>query len=103
MQMTGEEFKEIRENLKLDATAFARALGYNAKAQSLRSKIYCFESERWPIPAATAMLAYMLDAHGIPDGTWFSGGPLTRLISMCFRHGVKKDLLTIARLHEVKT
>jgi hypothetical protein len=65
--MTGDEFKAIRTELRCTAEAFALALGYECKPQSLRTIIYYFETGRREIPDTVARLAMMFEIHGIPD------------------------------------
>ena len=88
--MTGAEFKAIRTELGCTGEAFARALGYGGKAQTLRSLMYLYETGRREIPDTVASLAIMYGAYGIPEG-WDvdppSRLPLRLFVSMLAEYG----------------
>src|SRR6516162_2445170 len=64
-KMTGEEFKKIRQKLKLSAAALGHALGYKGRDKNIAVTIYRLESGR-PIPVAVGRLLEMFDAYGVP-------------------------------------
>src|SRR5215470_7290807 len=63
--MDGQEFKRIRNRLKLSATALGHALGYEGSDANIARTIYRLESGR-PIPRPVARLLEMFDAFGVP-------------------------------------
>ena len=63
--MTGEEFKKIRQKLKLSAAALGHALGYKGRDKNIAVTIYRLESGR-PIPVTVGRLLEMFDAYGVP-------------------------------------
>jgi hypothetical protein len=71
--MTGAELKAIRVKLACTPEAFALALGYSGKPQTLRSVTYVLETGRRNIPPAVGRLAVMLGRHGIPAELAFDG------------------------------
>jgi transcriptional regulator with XRE-family HTH domain len=88
--MTPAAFKAIRVELGCTGEAFARALGYGGSAQSLKTRVYKFETGRCEIPPAIARLATMLGIHGIPSEPLFDGGGM---IVEVFEHAPLKTVV----------
>jgi transcriptional regulator with XRE-family HTH domain len=63
--MTGEEFKKIRQKLKLSAATLGHALGYKGRDKNIAVTISRLESGR-PIPVTVGRLLEMFDAYGVP-------------------------------------
>jgi hypothetical protein len=63
--MDGQEFKKIRQKLKLSAAALGHALGYEGSDANIARTIYRLESGR-PIPRPIGRLLEMFDAFGVP-------------------------------------
>src|SRR5437588_8130946 len=63
--MDGQEFKRIRQRLKLSAAALGHALGYEGSDANIARTIYRLESGR-PIPRPIGRLLEMFDAFGVP-------------------------------------
>lgn len=64
--MTGEEFKKIREQLRLSVVDFGAALGYLGNTNSIWVRIREFERGKRPVPESAARLALMFSWHGVP-------------------------------------
>jgi DNA invertase Pin-like site-specific DNA recombinase len=64
--VTGTQFRKIREALGLDPIEIARALDYRGTDTSVSRHIRNLETGTRPIPAQVARLMEMFKRHGVP-------------------------------------
>lgn len=84
--MTGQEMRELREDLELSITEFGRKIGYSGVPNTVKHSIRQYETGKRGIPQWIAMAARSLDEEEIKD-----------IINACCRPAHVFDAVEVAR------